>query len=382
MNILYVAHESNLNGASRSLLGIIDELKEDVNIFVLVNDKNGDFVNELNKRKIKIIYAKYYWWIGVKSNNIIKKYIKYNLANLINYFNGLRVSFIARKFKIHIIHSNTIAINIGGVISKFSGIPHIWHIREFGEEDYNLYFKFNRNRCFKFINKNSERVVAISKSIYDKYKNYIYDNKLCMIYNGISKSYLQIKDDKRIHKINILISGSIIQAKGQKEAICAIKVLCDKGIQDVVLNIAGRGDSKYVNQLKKLVDKLELNNNVKFLGYTSNMKELRKNIDIELVCSKKEAFGRVTVEAMMSMIPVIGSNTGGTKELIKDGFNGFLYKQGDYKDLADKIKYLLENQNQIKKIGTNAYNFAKENFTSKKNANEIYKLYNEVLNNH
>lgn len=46
---------------------------------------------------------------------------------------------------------------------------------------------------------------------------------------------------------------------------------------------------------------------------------MRKKIDVELVCSRSEAFGRVTIESMMSSNPVIGANTGGTKELIIEG---------------------------------------------------------------
>ena len=380
MNVLYISHERNLGGASRSLLGIIDELKENINAFVLTNAKSGDFLDELKKRKVNIIYSKYYWWMSYKANNIIKIFIKYRIHYFINYISALRLSFIVKKLNIDIIHSNTSVIDIGALVSKFSGIPHIWHIREFGKEDHNIYFNFNSNKCFNFMNKQSSKVIAISEAIYNKYKFYINKYKLCIIYNGIPKSCLQIKDDRKFINVNILISGYIVQGKGQKEAILSIKELIDLGYNNVKLNIAGRGNQDYISELNGLVKNLKLDSNIKFLGYISNMKELRRNMDIELVCSKKEAFGRVTVEAMMSMMPVIGSNTGGTKELIKDGFNGLLYEQGNYHDLANKIKYLLENKDKIKEMGTNAYNFAKENFTAKKNADEIYKLYKEVLN--
>ena len=61
---------------------------------------------------------------------------------------------------------------------------------------------------------------------------------------------------------------------------------------------------------EKQIDELGLNNNINMLGQVRNLPEIRKNNDIELVCSKSEAFGRVTIEAMMSMMPVIGANTG------------------------------------------------------------------------
>jgi glycosyltransferase involved in cell wall biosynthesis len=381
MNILYISHEGNLGGASRSLLGIIDELKDNINVFVMTNDKNGDFINELKQRKIKIINCKYYWWMSPKSNSILSGLVKCAICNLVNYFTSFRIAFMAKKLRIDIIHSNTSVVNIGALISKFSEIPHIWHIREFGEEDHGLYFRANKNKCIKFMNDSSSRIITISKAVYDKYKEYIDNDKLCVIYNGISSTYLQVKSfNKRKSSVDILISGSVNKGKGQKDAIKSMKEIINLGFSNVNLNIAGRGNQDYINMLKKLVKDLNLKDNVKFLGYISNMKKLRQDMDIELVCSKKEAFGRVTIEAMMSMMPVIGSNTGGTRELIKDGFNGLLYEQENYHDLADKIKYLLENREKIIEMGTNAYNFAKENFTAKKNAEEIYKIYKKVLN--
>lgn len=68
------------------------------------------------------------------------------------------------------------------------------------------------------------------------------------------------------------------------------------------------------------------------------MPEIRKNVDIEIVSSKQEAFGKITVEAMMGQIPVIGSNSGGTKELIKHNQNGLLFESGNADDLAKKIE--------------------------------------------
>ena len=50
--------------------------------------------------------------------------------------------------------------------------------------------------------------------------------------------------------------------------------------------------------------------------------------DIGLTCSRNEAFGRTTVEALLMGKPVIGTNTGGTVDLISDGVDGLLYPPG------------------------------------------------------
>ncbi len=57
MNILFVAHEEKLNGASLSLIGIIDELIEDNKIYVLTNCKEGKFLEELKKYNIRLLIS-------------------------------------------------------------------------------------------------------------------------------------------------------------------------------------------------------------------------------------------------------------------------------------------------------------------------------------
>ena len=59
-----------------------------------------------------------------------------------------------------------------------------------------------------------------------------------------------------------------------------------------------------------------LKEEVTFLPYVNNLTELRENSDFALVCSRMEALGRVAIEAMLAGLPVIGADTGGTKELI------------------------------------------------------------------
>ena len=107
------------------------------------------------------------------------------------------------------------------------------------------------------------------------------------------------------------------------------------------------------------------------------MKELRNNIDIELVCSRNEAFGRVTLEAMLHGIPVVGSNVGGTLELIKNRETGMIYQYGDINDLANKIEVLIKEHELYNLIINNAMEFANK-FTIEKTANGVLEKFNEI----
>lgn len=382
MNILYIAHESNLGGATLSLLGMIDEALKfgNNNINVLVNYNTGQLLEELKKRNVNIIYRKYYCWMIPKKDNKIKNFLRKKIQStlcLYNYLCALNLRKFIKNNNIELIHSNSSVINIGAILSKIYNLPHIWHIREFGEEDFNFQFVFSKKYSFRFIEKYSNKIILVSKALYSKYSKYIDRSKMKVIYNGIDSKFRYKKAYKKVEdkEIKLLISGRVCQAKGHEEAILALNKIISQGYNNIELHIAGSGE---VEKYKSLCKSLDIESNVKFYGRINNLFELRKNIDIELVCSKCEAFGRVTIEAMMSSIPVIGSNTGGTSELIKDSYNGYLYKQGDYNDLANVILNLINDNEKLNEMSKNAYEFTKNKFTSEINFKNICKIYENI----
>ena len=104
MKILFVSHEEKLNGASLSLLGMIDELKKDNNneIYVLTCFKVGPFINELYNREVKVIYVPYRKWLIYKPESAITWLIKKNVCLLLcslNYLSALRLKRIIKKEK-------------------------------------------------------------------------------------------------------------------------------------------------------------------------------------------------------------------------------------------------------------------------------------------
>lgn len=383
MNVLYISHCNGLEGgASFSLLYLMKEMKKKgVNVYLLVPEKKRHLTYIYRLNGIKVIGFHYDRWIKENRKQLIgKKYI--DLVK--SHWRAKKISDKIKKLNIDIIHTNSSVVNIGGLINKYTSIPHVWHIREFGEEDYNLYYYYGKKYSINFMNKNSSKIITVSKALYKKYESSLRE-KMTVIYNGISNEYINPKknflsDLRSSKKINISISGTIHPGKGQEEAILAVNELIKQGYINLHLYIAAQSSDKdYEEKLKGIVKKCKIESNIHFVGYKSDLKELRQMSCLELVCSRKEAFGRVTIEAMLSMNPVIGANAGGTKELIINGFNGILYKSGDYKDLANKIVYFLKKPEKIEYMGKNGFEYALKNFTSEKNADQIYRIYSEIL---
>ena len=276
-------------------------------------------------------------------------------------------------------HINTTYSYVGAKAALNQKIPFVWHLREFLEEDQSKTL-WDREKGNRLIN-NANNIIAISDSIFNKYKNTFDDNRLVRIYNGIdaNKFYKPNKELFAADKIRFIMVGSFGLYKGQKEFAEACLKLYNSGVRDFEVIFIGRGSQDFQNEVQNIL--FPLRHNVEFLGYKKDVENYYESADISFTCSQSEAFGRTTVEAMLSGNLVIGADTGGTIELIDDGKTGILYKQGDSNDLYEKMAYAVNHKEDMKIIADNGRNFMFKNMTAEKNAENIFNLYNNILNN-
>lgn len=380
MNILFISHENALNGANKSMINLIDEMSNEHNFFVWCRQGDkGELIEELKKRKVGLVCKPFYCWCTYKPKGlagILYRRLRWHLKEKPH---NMRVvdsmaSYITKNH-IDLVHMNSSIIDIGVYLKKKYQIPLVWHIREFGKEDFGWIPLCTENKFFKEINMYSDKVIAISKAVSEKYKGRIAKDKLDVIYNGVPFES-QISDktyDLKKDEVVFLQTGVLSDAKGQRIAVLAIKKLKGEGYNKVKLIFAGRGNPDDICTLEE-----RENLNIEFLGQIKDMNLVRRNADVELICSKCEAFGRVTVEAMMSGMPVIGSASGGTPELIKNGVTGFTFEPNSFESLADKMKLFLENPILIKEMGTKAAVQSRSQFDIKNCAKCIRQVYKEV----
>ena len=369
MNILVITHNNNeKSGANKSLLSLLNEWKDKYTIDVIVNRTDGNLPQEILKLRHKIIKADYAWNC-VPTRQSGAKNIAIKGRGWYRYIKGNKgINKLIRRLRgnnYDLIYSNTSVIDLGARLAKKMNIPHVWHIREFGEEDFNFRFLIsNRKRC-KYLTQ-ATSIITVSDALKEKYSKMLIDTHMFTIYNGLDiEKYICDISYKENNPLKVLIAGQISSGKGQQQAINAIVKLHKN--YNIELYIAGKGDFNYLTNALAEVNNPEY---IKVLGQVDNLYELRKNIDIELVCSKSEAFGRVTLEAMLHGIPVIGAATGGTKELIKDRDTGLLYKFNDIDELSECVKKLVEDVQFRYKIAKNGQEFAKQ-FTILKTASQV-----------
>ncbi|MFT8900636.1 glycosyltransferase family 4 protein [Liquorilactobacillus nagelii] len=377
MKVLVITHVNDLSGANKSLLAIIDQLRDEITFEVLVNKKNGELSKYLKSKKIKTFYKRYHWWYAKSRISFLKKIFRYlvdfSKYHLFKYVSAKDVNFF-RNRNYDLIYTNTSTVDIGSILSSKLQLPHVWHVREFGKEDFG-FIKVCSKKYYKKKFLDASKVIAISNAVKKKYLLYVPNNRIDVVYNGfeISKLTSKIKKTDKIKKI--LVVGQVCEAKCQDQAIKACNLLVEEGYS-FELHLAGVVDYSF---LRKRIPNYKDLDWLFLEGQVENVYKLRDKMDVELVCSRNEAFGRVTIEAMLHGLPVIASNKGGNKELIENGKNGLLYNFGNFKELSEKIKLLDNNPKFCSVIRENGQNSAKK-FTIEKTSKGVFDLFKEVTN--
>lgn len=169
----------------------------------------------------------------------------------------------------------------------------------------------------------------------------------------------------------ILCVGELLPNKNQRLAILSMTSVI-KLYPDAQLVIAGNGPDK--NILEELVAKLDLKDNVRFIGYCTYLEIYQRCATISVTCSKREGLPLNVIEAQLSGVPVIASNNRGHRDLIKNGQTGWIVGCDDIKTMAMTIINLLNNLDASKIIVNNSYSNAKK-FTKEEVEKELLSIY-------
>ncbi len=367
-NIILVSHASNLNGAERCFIETIQALQiafPEIKIFC-VFPKDGALIG-LCKPFIdgfKIIDLP--WWItgknkltlGEKFRNLRR--IFYSVNELIKYF---------RQVKTDLVISNTMVIVTPSIAARVLGVTHVWYVHELGKEDHGYSFFFGEYITKKIIGLFSRLILVNSWFVYSRYKNVINNRKLKTIYQPVEIHNNRVQHIKKTSDLVLIMVGRFAPGKGQYEAIDALKELINQG-EEMSLLLVGAIKDEYDQRIKEYIKENDLDSKISIIDFTSNPEVYYERADIALICSKNEAFGRITIEAMKYGLPIIASNAGANTELINDGFNGLYYEPGSSHDLAEKI-LVLKDIRLRKKIGKNALKWANEKFNLEQYAEDL-----------
>ncbi len=381
MKVLYITHCTDMSGANKSMFQMIKELQDNhgVQPFVIypkIYDKSVANISEaLEKRSIKGLSHRMICFERKRTNIFHKFYFV-----LFQFVYILHILFLIRNYKFDLVHSNSSVLDIGLFISKALRIPHVWHFREVASKSFGYKSIFGY-KYQKWAYSQATKIIAISKNVKEEFANYDVEDKTEVIYNGILPPAVDHTPNHNQKPIRICIVGRIEPNKNQLEAIKAIKILRDRGGKDFKLFIIGNGSGPYFKEVHKYVEDNGLQSFVDFLGRRNDVNELLQDMNIGLMLSRHEAFGRVTVEYMMHKMCVVASNTSANIEIVRDGINGRLYEFGDPNSLATILIELLNSTYEIKIMSANAEADALKNYKSVTNSDKVFDLYNRIIPN-
>jgi len=385
MTICFITNSSAPYGANKALLSMIDSLSSiDKEItFVTVVIEKGFLTLELEKRGIEIISIHHQFNIYPNKVNLIDKIlapIKILKGWLINKYAVEKISKrLQTKYNLNnlIVHSNTGPSTVGYNISKKLHIKHVWHLREYQDLDFNMKFFPSKQKFINLIASEGNHPIAITPGVKKHFGNL---NKVKVIYDGVINGKIR---PKRIKKYNqLLFLGRIEETKGLKELLEVIAILIkDERFykHNYLLKIAGDGEVRYLNELKKYCDGKNISSVVEWMGFVENPSQLIAQSKIVIVPSKFEGFGFVTAESLYQGTIVVGRKTGGTKEILQSANLNKLLFENNFQ-LKEKILEVIEmTETEYNKLSIMGQNDVISKYSYSKNAIEVLNHYEKIL---
>jgi glycosyltransferase involved in cell wall biosynthesis len=303
-------------------------------------------------------------------------------------------SKFVKKYDIDLIHAHlTYPEGFIGLITKaITKKPlivtvHGFDILKEGKIGYGIRLNKNKDRIIKKILKTSDAIIVASHATYKEVQKIIHNAKrIHLIPNGVDIGKFNPSLDRNIVRKKFGVKETFLvfslrhhrQVYGLKYLIKAAAIVLEE-YDDVFFIIGGKGELLHYH--KKIANKLEISNKIIFTGEIKRMEvpHYYAASDVVVVPSLQEAFGLVVSEAMATGKPVIGTDVGGIPDQIIDGYNGFLVKKKKSNEIADKILWILENEDKAITMGFNGRKIAENKFNLEKRVTKIIDLYENLL---
>jgi GalNAc-alpha-(1->4)-GalNAc-alpha-(1->3)-diNAcBac-PP-undecaprenol alpha-1,4-N-acetyl-D-galactosaminyltransferase len=233
------------------------------------------------------------------------------------------------------------------VVAKLTGKPIIISERNNpSKERVTGFWKLLRRVSYPFAN----HLVVQTSQIQDYYTSKVRKERLCILPNPISPQLSQHRNHTEVKQNIVLNVGSLTRQKAQH---VLIKAFARTQATDWKLIIVGEGPERV--KLQTLINELELQGQVELPGRIKEVYRMYNTSKIFAFSSLYEGFPNALIEAMHFGLPCISTDCPtGPSELIENGINGYLISLNGEKAMAEKLNYLMENEEMGKIMGEKA----------------------------
>ena len=326
----------------------------------IISHPQSEFTSKSDKR-LKLIPRKLGFMYNLFTSFWLVKFIRKNGINLV-------VANIEKE------------IVAGGLAAKICKIPLLRRVGNQGDFKKAMKYRLHHNL---FVD-HTMTISEFTKKESLKKVTWLDADKFSVIYHGRNiKKFAQseISAEKvrlGIAKDNFVlgITSRLDKEKGIADVIKAFGLL-SSSYREIVLVITGVGEE--LPSLKKIVQNLRIGEKVIFAGFTSNPLLRAAIYDIALTYTYNEAIPNTLFEYLSVGCATISSSVGGIPELIKNGLNGLLVEQKSPQKLAEKIAFLIENNDKRESLSKGALRTMEEEFSEESMINNLERLYGNLV---
>ncbi len=388
MKILFTQHVSVLGGSSRSLLELITNLSSDIEVVVLC--PKGEYADLLRSKGFTV-----HTIVGMPqfSNGRIAPYKGFRWLILLREFFYLPFLFIKmqelKKENFDIVHVNEITQIYSLIFAKkILKTRTVIHVRIMMSTKKNFRYKYLLNIFSKY----ADKIIAIDESVKSTLDASL-DSKV--VHNGMSINNINLKD-KKTKKFTVGIVANFQRYKGILEFIDAANVCVNEKNMDINFYIFGAeyNSTKSLKEkifqlfgfredmedlVEKKLRKYALKEHLQLKGYIHHADDIYNNINLLTFPSHLNAVGRPVFEAGFYRVPSIVAIQNPFSDTIIDGVTGICIKEKDVLGLVNAIEKLYNNQGLLEEMGESAQKQVHTLFDSKKNTQQIYKIYKNLF---
>lgn len=354
--VVVVSNVSKFGGGGvvgfRDMLLAIRKERPDVDL-VAVIPQNGEVAQRCADDGIEAKIAWTPWWgFGKWSSfrvdpHVLIGWLPYTAILLPGIVQAL-VFFIRRRPTM--VLTNTMTIPSHAIAAKILRIPHHWVVREFGRDDHQIWFLFGYRRTVRLVGRLSDSVICNSHAVEQALLALDPTMNTRVLYPAVDTELGTPPQRQPGERMRVILVGYFSEAKGQNLAIEAIAAARKAGI-DIELTLVGAGSHQ---PLHNLAQRMGVDDLLNIHEPTRDLRPYWAAAHVGLMCSQSEAFGRVTVEAMRAGLPVCGTNSGGTPEIIEPGVAGLLSPAGDADALAANLMMLESDEGLRRRLAAGA----------------------------
>lgn len=389
MRIIYLNHSGKVSGGEISLLTSLRGLKRKKEIEpILVCPGKGYLKQRAQSMGLPVMEIESFE-AGFTKNPLAILGYGVKLLRI-----GTRFATITKEFNADLIDANSVRAGLVACASTlFHKAPIVVHVRDC----------MPRNR----IGNLTRRIIADRASKIVVNSSYVAHHfaldgfmfrKIDVVYNPLDLSTFDPErvDDsqfKKIFKVNssyplLGVVGQISPWKGLADVIRAMpKVL--SSFPEARLLVIGEpkfdtasaryNNIAYLKELKSLVEELNLKKEVIFTGERSDIPEVMKAIDLLILASWEEPFGRSLIEAMAMEKPVISTNIGGPTEIIEDEVTGVLVPPKNPDKIAQAVIQLALKPKKSKEMGRRGRKEIQQRFNTDTYVARMLAIYKRIL---